>query len=92
MNALQQNNDYITRKEVEAQYVSKEQCSRNRIEILDKIAEEKTKNELQDKDIESLQKITNEFSNGIKKLMWTGVGLIITTLGEIVQAYFSMKG
>lgn len=89
---MQQNNDYITRKEAEAQYVSIEQCSRNRIEILDKIADEKTKNELQDKDIESLQKIASEFSNGIKKLMWTGVGLIATTLWEIIQTYFSMKG
>lgn len=84
--------DLITRKEVEAQYVSKEQCSRNRIEILEKITDEETKNKLQDKDIENLNKLVEKFSAGINKLVWTGVGLIATTIWEIIQTYFSTKG
>ena len=62
------------------------------IEILGKITEQEKQNIIQDNEISNLQKAVDKFSNGINKLIWTGAGLIITTIWEIIQTYFSMKG
>ena len=92
MRNLQQDKDFITKEEAKNQYVSREECVRNKMQILEKITEQEKQNIIQDNEISNLQKAVDKFSNGINKLIWTGAGLIITTIWEIIQTYFSMKG
>lgn len=80
------NEDYLTKQEANNIYVSKDECNEKRMEVLERLMQEENKNKEQDYKITTLEKGLDKINNGISKIAWIGVAIIVETLlGLIIK-------
>lgn len=72
--------DYLTKDEADNIYVSKDECNQKRMEVLERIINEEKKNNEQDYKITSLEAGLKKINDGISKIAWIGIAIVVETL------------
>lgn len=75
---------FLTKNEADNIYVTKDECNDKRMEVLERIIKEEKKNNEQDYKIVTLEKGLERINNGISKVVWIGIAIVIESLLALI--------